>query len=1768
MITIPHYQISKKIYDSANSLVYRALRNKDNQAIILKYLKEDYPSPEELTRYRQEYDITHRLADLDGVVKVYSLEKHKNTLVMCMEDFGGESLRYWLAKRQFSLDELLTFAIRATKILGQIHQQNIIHKDINPANLVFNPTTGMLKIIDFGISTVLPRENPTLKNPNQLEGTLAYLSPEQTGRMNRSLDYRTDLYSLGVTFYELLTGKVPFESDSPLELVHCHIAKTPTPVSEVKKDVPPIISDIVMKLMSKNVEDRYQSAFGVKADLEECKLQFAKTAHIEFFHIAQNDFSSRFQIPQKLYGREAEIETLLQAFERVSSGATEMMLVAGYSGVGKTALVREVHKPMTEKQGYFASGKFDQLGRNIPYSAFSEALDEFFHYLLTESPAQLNEWRETLLTAVGNNGQILIEVIPALELIIGKQPPVVTVGSTEAQNRFHRVFQHFILALSQPTHPLILFIDDWQWADSASLSLLTLLLTEPEIQSLLIIGAYRDNEVNAAHPFMITVEELKKAQATIKQIQLGNLSQGDVNALISDTIACNEPNHVSHLTDLVYDKTHGNAFFTLEFFKSLFQKGLLVFDVKRQKWEWDVSKIATLGITDNVVELMAGKINQLPSETLSVLKLAACIGNAFDLETLSIIHQQVQKTTLQHLWKAIEEGLLLPLDDHYKSVGMVEIVEARFRFQHDRVQEAAYSLIADTDKQTSHLQIGRLLLANSVEAQREENLFDIVNQLNEGKNLIDNDSEKRQLAELNLKAGQKAKDATAYAAAQQYINAGIILLNPDSLQQDYPLTFALHKERAEVAYLNGHFDEAEKWIHDAVAQAQSTLEQVELYFLLVKQYAHLGQQEQIIPIVKKALALLEIDVPEEEDLQAALDIEVAELKKQMTQDISGLLEAPETNNPEATIVVNLLWKLLETASATGQETLICFAVAKVARISLKYGAVPESSIGYLSYGMLLSICQGDFQSGYEYVLLGLKLSKKFKRQDYICLLCENVVGNVSFLVKPFKSADPLFHEGYQAGLESGLFMETGYLIMHHVYSLFIRGEQIEQILMKINDLMGFVKKNQLTLIINFLLGTELLLWNLSGKSPEKSVCQTDELDEAQYLASLQEDPFTACIFQIYKSQMFYLYDKQREGHQCALEVEKSIGVLTGMPMAITHNFYDSLNLAALYPDASEPEQPQYWTQLESNQKQMKGWAEGCPENFLNQYLLVEAEMARISGKGLEETMDLYDRAIASARENELVQNEALCNELAAKFWLAKGKKEIAQLYFKKAHYGYQLWGAKRKVEDLEEKYPQFCVRAKTEQEQKIITTSKTVMIPISTTTSQNHSAQLDLESVMKASQTLSGEMLLNRLLEQMMRIVIENAGASIGFLLLPQQEKWFIEAKGQVDSDEVTVLQSLAVEKSEQLSANIIHYVVRTQANVVLHDATQAGHFTRDSYIVKYRPKSVLCAPLINQGKLIGILYLENHLTTGAFTADRLKTLNLLSSQIAISIENSLLYNNLEQKVAERTQELSDALEHLKTAQSQLVESEKMASLGGLVAGVAHEINTPIGIGVTAASTLADRTTETATAYGNKQLKGSALKAYLNMAQSSSNLILNNLNRAAELIQSFKQVAVDQSNLEKRSFAVKEYIKAALINLKPHLKKTPHKITVNGDEQIKLNNYPGAFSQTITNLVMNSVRHAYPKGGAGKLCFELKLDSERLIVEYSDDGCGIPTENRDKIFEPFFTTARAKGGTGLGLHIIFNLVTQKMQGTISVQSEVGVGTTFILNLPLQINNKG
>ncbi|MEW6498584.1 MAG: serine/threonine-protein kinase PknK, partial [Cyanobacteriota bacterium] len=806
MIALSGITIQSKIYESSNSLVYRGIRTQDERAIVVKMLKQDYPSPQELTRYRQEYEITRSL-NLEGVVKAYRQQDYQRTLVILLEDFGGESLEQWMRQQSgfcpMSLPAFLRLAIALTDILGSIHANTIIHKDINPGNIVFNPDTGVVKMIDFGIATRFNRTNPTFKSHYSLEGTLAYLSPEQTGRMNRSLDYRTDFYSLGITFYELLTGHLPFPTTNLLELIHCHIAKQPVPPHEMNATIPKPVSDIILKLMAKNAEDRYQSAWGIKADLEICVHQLEQSGQIDRIELGLQDVSAQFQIPQKLYGREAEIAALLAAFDRVAGredtergrhgegetnnipaspcppvplsssapASSEMLLVSGYAGIGKSALVQELYKPITQKRGYFISGKFDQLQRNIPYSAIADALQKLVQQLLGEPDEQLQQWRSRLLTALGSNGQIIIDVIPEVELIIGKHLPVPEVGATEAQNRFNRLFQQFIRVFCSQEHPLVIFLDDLQWADSATLKLIELMMLDEQTQFLFLIGAYRDNEVNPAHPLALTLERLRKQRAVLQEIILAPLTLEPLSQLIAETLHQNTDT-VRSLAELVLHKTEGNPFFVGEFLRMLHSENLLTFDAQQLSWQWNLAEIEAQNITDNVVELLLRQLQKLPEATQQILSIAACTGAEFDLETLAIVCEKSPKAIFQDLLEAIQAELIQPLSDLDE-----DLLVQEYKFSHDRVQQAAYALIDESQKQVVHLQIGRNLLEKTSPEQRSDRLFEIIDHLNQGLELVTARSERTEIARLNLMAGQKAKAATAYEAAFKYFTTGLKLLN-------------------------------------------------------------------------------------------------------------------------------------------------------------------------------------------------------------------------------------------------------------------------------------------------------------------------------------------------------------------------------------------------------------------------------------------------------------------------------------------------------------------------------------------------------------------------------------------------------------------------------------------------------------------------------------------------------------------------------------------------------------------------------------------------------------------------------------------------------------------------------------------------------------------------------------------------------------------------------------------------------------------------------
>ncbi len=1517
------YQIISEIYESSNSFVFRGYRESDNQPVIIKILKEDYPTPAELTRYKQEYEITRSL-NLDNIIKAYDLQKYQNTLVMILEDFGGISLKTIFPPPNNKLEEFLRIAIKICEGLGYIHAANIIHKDINPSNIVFNQETGQLKIIDFGISTVLLRENPTIRNPNVLEGTLAYMSPEQTGRMNRALDYRTDFYSLGATFYEMLTQKLPFETTDPMELVHCHIAREPVPPHEQIPEIPLAVSAIVMKLLAKTAEERYQSAWGLKSDLELCLNQLQTKGHISNFSLGSQDISDKFQIPQKLYGREREIETLLAAFDRVAANSStenysiqensksqiEMMLVAGYSGIGKSVLVQEIYKPITQQKGYFSSGKFDQFQRNIPYSAVVRVFSELVRQILTESESQLNNWREKLLAAFDQNGQVIIDVIPEVELIVGKQPPVQELGPTESQNRFNLVFQNFIQVFCQKEHPLVIFLDDLQWADSATLKLIQLIMTDENMQYLFMIGAYRDNEVSPTHPLMMTLDGLRKSGAIINQIILAPLEIEHINQLLVDTLKC-DIQVVKPLADLIGRKTNGNPFFVNQFLKTLYQENLLTFSVPQSgiqgRWQWDIAQIESMGITENVVELMLGKLKKFPLTTQQVLRLAACVGNRFQLATLAIVHEKSAGETFRDLKSVIQEGLVIPTSEleiapeEELQISEAQLLILNFKFLHDRVQQAAYSLIDDEQKKAVHLKIGRLLRSKISPQERDTRIFEVADHLNVGRELVADSQELTELAKLNLEAGKKAKDATAYAAASQYFTAGLDCLRGNDWEENYDLTLSLHKYLADVEYLKGNFEQSEALINLTLERTKSALEKAEIYKLLIVQYTLRAKPLEAIQTGRKALKLVGVELPEE-DLQTAVNIELEQAKENLKdRDIASFINQPEVQDPEKKVALQLLANLA-APTFVADQALFPVVNLKASNLSLKYGPSSESPIGYANHGLVL-VSLGDYRGGYELAMLAQKLTEKTNNLSQQCKIAVIVTTEIGIWVNHLRWADPILDAGYYAGLQSGELQWAGYILKYKLLNAFFQGKNLENLVKDIPNYLNFNEKTENNWAIDIILSGKAMIWNLTGMSPEKFSLKTDEISsKEQYIERCKshQSILGICTYNIFESQALYLYGKYSEAQSSALAAEKLLIYAVGHNQLAEQNFYSSLILASLYPDASELEQKEYWDKLESNQRQMKIWADNCPENNLHKYLLVAAEMARIAGENIEEVLKLYDRAIASANENDFIQNEALACELAAKFWLSKDKEDFAKLYMQKAHYGYGLWGAKRKVEDLQEKYPQLV--SKTTAAKTKTKGTKT----ITSTTGTGSGEALDLATVVKASQAIAGEIVLDKLLAKLMNLVLENAGAQKGFLILSDNGILTIQAEGEIDR-EVQVLESLPVSSSQNLPLAIVNYVARTQESVVLSEATSEGIFTNDPYIIAHQPKSILCSAIVNQGKLTGILYLENNIAIGAFTAERLEVVKILSSQAAISLENAILYRTLEQKVDERTAQLASA---------------------------------------------------------------------------------------------------------------------------------------------------------------------------------------------------------------------------------------------------------------------
>lgn len=1788
----------RQLYESDRILIYRGDRPFHQQSVILKTLKANYNTPEDLAWFRREYEITRNL-NIAGAVKAYDFWDEGDRPTIVLEDFGADSLTQLALAGQLNMTEFLKLAIAIADCLGQVHGSGLIHKDINPSNIVFNPKTKQVKIIDFGIATRRSREIIAFRNANTLEGTLAYISPEQTGRMNRTIDDRSDLYSLGVTFYELLTGQLPFTTTDPVELIHCHIAKQPLGeggrIGKIEA-IPAAIGAIILKLMAKNAEDRYQSAYGLKADLEICLEQWSQNKQIEPFPVGENDRGDRLQIPQKLYGRDREITALLTAFQQgLDLQQPTLCLVKGYAGIGKSALVYEVHKPITARDGFFIAGKFDQLQRETPYSAIAHALSALMRQLLAEPETELQRWQEELTQALGDNGRAIGEIIPELELIIGPQPDIPPLGATESQYRFNLTLQNFIRVFTRSDRPLVLFLDDLQWADSASLSLLNLLMTAPDTGYFFLIGAYRDNEVDEAHPLILVLNEIREGGVDIAEITLEPLPLEDIERFVTDALFCS-PTLARPLAELLQEKTGGNPFFLNEFFKALYAEKLLHFDPQQQEWQWDVPQIRTREITANVVELLAQKIQKLSIATGQMIQFAACIGNEFDLYTLTGITPDSTLEIAIALQEAIAEGLLFPLNENYK------LIEARiktdtplyFKFAHDRIQQAAYSLIPDREKRRIHLLLGRQLLVETPQNKREEKIFDIVNQLNLARSYIVKRSEKDQLAQLNLEAGQKANRSAARRSAFTYLKIGIELLSPRSWQKQYQLTLTLHIEAVETAYICGEFALMEEWIALVLQQGKSVLDRVNVYDTRILSYIAKNQPKRAVETGLEALKLLGVKLPQKPNklhlLIALGQINLALINKQ-PQDLINL---PVMKKPTKLAAMRILASVLPAAYFTTPELFGLIALKQVS-LSLKYGNSPLSAYAYCNYGLILCGILVIIKKGYQFGQLGVELLAGLNNKELkakVFMIFNSFIFHWQDHLK--KTLKPLL-EGYQTGIETGDIEFAAYCLGIYNNSLFFSGKNLNQTQLEINKYSQKIEQLKQKQALYRVRHIQHIIIKLMENNESSPGINGESYNEKILLKIHQQEGDLGALgyFYILKLQFFYWFESYQEAEKNSLQAQQYLNSMRGGYNSVLFHFYSALTCLAIYANQSKPKQKKLRDRVKVYQKKMKKWAHHAPMNFLHKYNLVKAENYRILGQN-ESAADYYDRAIQGAKEHGYLQEEALANELAGKFYLARGKDAIARAYLQQAYLCYDRWGAKAKTQRLIQTYPQFF---STPVREAFLTHIRSTIAGTRTNTPTD---TLDFASILKASQALGSEIVLDRLLAQMMQIILENAAAQRGILILDREGTWQVEAEVTLEPDRVQVLQSQPLDRlpASTLPQSILTYTIHTRKAIVLDRAAEGSDFARDEYFQSVSPQSLLCMPLLHQGKLLGLLYLEHAASVGLFSRDRLEVLQLLTAQAAIALENALLYANLsqanitlEQKVQQRTEEihqknsdLEKTLTNLKQTQAQLIQAEKMSGIGQMVAGIAHEINNPVSFiysNLAPARTYMKELFHLLELYRQEhsqpslEIQETEAEMDLEFVAEDYPRLFESMQNGAQRIETIVKGLRVFSRLDEAEYKIidiHENIESTLILLQHRLRNTQEFPAIQVLKQYgilpKIPCYASQLNQVFFNILTNAIdalrQGDRPTSVHPTICIQTEILGEHFVkIAIADNGIGMDATTQKRVFEPFFTTKPVGSGTGLGLSTTYQIIVEHHKGAIACQSKFGKGTEFIIEIPVQ-----
>ncbi|HUN77126.1 MAG TPA: AAA family ATPase [Steroidobacteraceae bacterium] len=1799
---------------------YRGRDTRSHEPILAVAVAEQ-PSPESLRRLEHEYALATEL-DAAWAAQPLALTRYQGRSILILDDPGGEPLDRLIEQHRghpIDLDRFLPTAIGLAAALGQVHGRGLIHKDIKPANVLVDDV-GRVRLTGFGIASRLPRERQAPAAPEIVAGTLAYMSPEQTGRMNRSMDTRSDLYSVGITLYQMLIGVLPFVAADPLEWVHCHIARQP-PRPADRGAVPEPISAIIMRLLAKNAEERYQTAAGLEADLQRCWAQWQALGRIDSFPLGADDSSDRLLIPEKLYGREREVNALLAAFDRVvAQGAVELVLVSGYSGVGKSSAVNELHKVLVPPRGLFAAGKFDQYKRDVPYATLAQAFQMLVRQILVKSEAELDQWRQALLEVLGPNGQLIVDLIPEVEFVIGKQPPVAELPPQEARGRFQLVFRRFLGAFARPEHPLALFLDDLQWLDTATLELLERLATDPDVRHVLIIGAYRDNEVSPSHPLVRTLAAIRDTGARVHEIALAPLGLDDVERLIADALKCGL-DAAGPLALLVHDKTGGNPFFAIQLLTSLAEEGLLRFDRGARGWTWDLDRIRAKRYSGNVVDLMLAKLRRLPQPTQTALQQLACLGNIAEIGLLTAGFALSEEPVHTLLWEAVRAGLVLRLDGSYA-------------FPHDRIQEAAYALIDAGARAELHLRIGRRLLRSLTPEGLVEHVFEVANQLNRGAELLIEHEEKVAVAAFDLRAGRKAKASAAYAAALAYFAAGMELLDEGDWSDQYELMFSLWLEFAECQLLTGNLDKAGEVIEQLLPRSASKIDGAAVYCLKVQLHVIESEHQQAVTTALMCLRGFGIDLPEhptEQDIEAESDAVSHALGG---RSIESLIDLPLMTDPQLLAAMKVLSVLSMSAQFTDLR-LCCVQACRVVNLSVRYGVSGDSAAAYGFWGSLLAFVFPRYREGYLFSKLACDLVEK---HSFIANRASILVrfAYVSGFTQPIDKAIESSRRSITAGIETGSPVWANYGVILCLTYRLLRGDPLDLVWHESEMALEVAQKARYEDAVALFAVERRFIATMRGGAAAHSTFNDADFDEATFVAQNtgRRAPIVMGRYWILKLMARLLSNDYAEAWSAAQNAKPLLGAVMLMEPKLNYFYCAALTVAALYETASA-EQQQAWRQLlGEHQKQLGEWAENYPPTFADKLALVSAEIARIERRDAD-ALRLYEEAIDLARANGFVQNQGLAHELAARYYLTRGLKTAGQAHLRDARSCYDRWGAHEKVRQLDERHPHLRL-------------------------DRNHSAAavidpsvggFDVETVVRASQALSREMVLPKLIERLMRLALEHAAAERGWLILTRGDEQRIEAEAATRHGEIDVRLPSTVVTPSELPQSALHYVIRTQESVLLDDASTDPVYSKDAYIRRNGSRSVLCLPIVKQTQLVGALCLENNLTPGAFTPERVSVLQLLASQAAISLENAGLYFDLQRSEAfmSQAQKISQTGSFgWGVASGEIYWSDETYNIVELSRGTKPTVDDCFGLVHPDDFAFVRRTLDDAV----KEKTNFEFQCRLSMpdgrikhvhvigrAVDTGNLVfagaIRDITERARTAEALRQAQDDLARVNRvttmgelaasLAHEINQPISGAITNANVCLRKLAHDepdldgvraavtriardtkraaeiidrirsqfrqsaatrelIHVNEihqetvallrDEAVRYNmsvrmdlaaDLPPIvgdrvqLQQVMMNLIVNGIEAMKGVDGAREMILKSqRAEGQQILVSVSDTGIGFAPELAEQLFAPFFTTK--PGGTGMGLRICRSIV-ESHGGRLWAVGTPGRGATFHFSLP-------